>query len=128
MRQSARQAGKRRGAAFVPNPVVHGGQEYYGGEEDNEPGGETIIGEPVADATSQCANVLASFTAAEWRETQATNPCLGRVIELKQQWGEHADEANKTIKAVTRKLRRLADCEGARGGSYLRRGPSGARV
>ena len=55
-------------------------------------GGEIIIGRPVAETTTQSVNVLASFTAAEWREAQATNPCLRRVIELKQQWREHADE------------------------------------
>ena len=40
LRRSERLAGKRcLRAAFAPNPVVQGEQEYYDGEKDNEPRG-----------------------------------------------------------------------------------------
>ena len=40
VRRSERLAGKRcLRAAFAPNPVVQGEQEYYDGEKDNEPRG-----------------------------------------------------------------------------------------
>jgi hypothetical protein len=43
---------------------------------------------PLPEAERHCAKVLEGFSDKEWNEAQRRDQCLGRVIALKERWGD----------------------------------------